>query len=479
MDKQFIGVGGIQPEVEPIRTYDYERAFGTNLEENNFPSYYILPKDRIGIIKNQGSVGACVGCVMSSLTEVFEKIEAEKDGRNLSDEDVEFSEGWAYGALREAKDNYYGMYTSLALEQWRKKGIVPKKYFNFLEEMPLMRQRVDAFPELYKIAERYRIKSYVSINYANREKRDLAIKEAIYNRKYGLLAASTDYFGEGHCIMLIGWDDKNDRYIFKNSWGEKWSGDGIGEIPKREVNYIYVITDEELELPFTDVKTDEWYFGDVKNVYLGNLMNGISDTEFGPLNNITRAEFATLLGRLVKMVNDRLENIVNILKIKYKKSDSFYNSELYLIQKTRTDKMLFEDVFEEAWYYDDVVAAYEYGLINGKSEKTFDPEGNITRAEIATLIVRIYNLFIQKLNYILAKTNKKKITLVENDCEFTDVFEKDWFYSAVKTIFNLGIMSGKGNNCFEPNSFTTRAEVAAIINRLSKYIDSKNYIAVQ
>ena len=80
MDKQFIGVGGIQPEVEPIRTYDYERAFGTNLEENNFPSYYILPKDRIGIIKNQGSVGACVGCVMSSLTEVLKKLKQKRTG---------------------------------------------------------------------------------------------------------------------------------------------------------------------------------------------------------------------------------------------------------------------------------------------------------------------------------------------------------------------------------------------------------------
>lgn len=479
MDKQFIAVGGIQPEVEPLRTYDYERVFGTNSEENDYPSYYILPKDRIGIIKNQGSVGACVGCVMSSLTEVFEKIEAEKDGRNLSDEDVEFSEGWAYGALREAKDNYWGMFTSLALEQWRKKGIVPKKYFNFLEEMPLMRQRVDAFPELYEIAKRYRIKSYVSINYAIREKRDLAIKEAIYNRKHGLLAVSTDYFGESHCIMLIGWDDKNDRYIFKNSWGEKWSGDGIGEIPKREINFVYVITDEELGLPFIDVKTDDWYYGDVKNVYLGNLMNGISDTEFGSLNNITRAEFATLLGRLVTLTNERLENIVNILKIKYNKSNSYYNPSFYLIQNSRTNQMPFVDVSSEAWYYNDVITAYKYGLINGKTETTFEPESYITRAEIATLIVRISNLFLEKLNYILTRTNKQKIVEKENDFNFTDVLEQDWFYSAVKTIYNLGIMSGKENNCFDPNSFTTRAETAAIINRLSKYIDSKNYIAVQ
>lgn len=478
MDKQFIGVGGIQLEAEPLRTYDYERAFGPISTTTEFPSYYIIPKERMGVIKDQGSVGACVGCVISSLTEVFEKIEAEKDNRNLAEEDVEFSEGWAYGALREAKDNYYGMYTTLALEQWRKKGVVPKKYFNFLEEMPLMRKRVDAFPDLYEIAKRYRINSYVSLNYAKKEKKDLAIKEAIYNRNHGLLCVSTDYFGESHCIMLVGWNDETDKYIIKNSWGEKWNGDGIAEIPKRHINYVYLVTDEELGLPFTDVKNDAWYFGDVKNVYLGNLMNGISDTEFAPLNNITRAEFATLSGRLVNLTNERLENIVNILKIKNNKSDSYYVPSSYLIQKVRTEQMKFTDVKEDAWYYEAVATAYEYGLINGKSENIFDPEANITRAEIATLIVRICDIFLEKLNYILMRSNKKKIVETEENCNFVDVTEQDWFYSAVKTVYNLGIMSGKGNDCFDPNAFTTRAETAAIINRLSKYIDSKNFTAV-
>lgn len=478
MDKQFIGVGGIQLEAEPLRLYDYERAFGKVSATTEFPSYYIIPKERMGVIKDQGSVGACVGCVISSLAEVFEKIEAEKDGRNLEVEDVEFSEGWAYGALREATDNYYGMYVTSALEHWRKKGVVPKKYFNFLEEMPLMRKRVDAFPDLYKIAERYRIKSYVSLNYADKERKDRAIKEAIYSRNQGLLSVSSDYFGEGHCIMLVGWNDKTDKYIIKNSWGEKWDGDGIAEIPKREVNFAYLITDEELGLPFTDIPNDAWYFGDVKNVYLGNLMNGISETEFAPLNNVTRAEFATLLGRLIKLTNEKLENIVNIFKIKTKKTNSYYVPSSYLIQKSRTNQMKFTDVNKEAWYYNDIVDAYEYGLINGKSESIFDPDANITRAEIATLVVRICNLFLEKLNYILTRTNKRKITITEIDCDFIDVTEKDWFYSAIKTVYSLGIMSGKGNNYFDPNTFTTRAETAVIINRLSKYIDNKNFIAV-
>lgn len=468
---------GIKQEVEPLRTYDYEKAFGAVNTTVDFPSYYILPKDKIGIIKNQGSVGACVGCVISSLVEIFEQEEAKKDGRKLAGDEIEFSEGWAYGALRDESDNFYGMYVSKALEYCRKIGVVPKKYFNFLEEMPKMRQRVNAFPELYEEAKRYKIKSYVNLNYMDDEKRDLAIKEAIYNREHGLLAVSNSFFGECHCIMLIGWNDKTNRYIIKNSWGEKWSGDGCTEVPKNRIDEVYLITDEEITIPFKDVLSDDWYYGDIKNVYLGGLMNGISETEFAPEKNITRAEFSTLLSRLVNLTNERLENIVKILKIKNNKADGYYISSKYLIQKTQTDEIKFTDVIKDSWYYNDVITAYEYGLIKGKTEELFEPETNMTRAEIATVIVRICSLFLEKLNYILNRSGKKEIVINKQSISFSDVATDAWYYDAIKMIVNLEIMNGKDNNYFEPEGFATRGEIAAIINRLSKYIDSKNYIA--
>lgn len=480
MEEQRFGTG-LNEEVEPLRIYDYETVFGSQSEwdTSQFPEYYQIPKERIGIIKNQGNVGACVACVLSSLAEVFEKIEAERDGRTLSEEDIEFSEGWAYGALRSETNKGWGMSIINALEYWRKLGMLPKKYFNFLEEMPKMRTRVDAFPELYDKAKPYTIKSYAKISYALKEKRDFLVKDALYNRKYGLVAASYDAFTEPHCIMLIGWNDKTNRYIYKNSWGKKWSLDGISEISKDSINEIYVVTDEEIVLPFTDVSIDDWNYGDIKNVYCSNLMKGVSEVEFKPKDNITRAESATLLGRLVDLTNDSLNNIVKILKIQNNKSDSYYVSSKYLIQKVCEGKMPFTDVAEEAWYYNDVKLAYEYGLINGKTDRIFDPNANITRAEMATLITRICEEFLKKLNYILKRTNKSIITEANEDINFVDVSKNDWFYSAVKTIYNLGIMTGKENNCFDPTGFTTRGETAAIINRLSKYIDNRNYNALQ
>ena len=116
-------------------------------------------------------------------------------------------------------------------------------------------------------------------------------------------------------------------------------------------------------------------------------------------------------------------------------------------------------------------------LIKGKTEEIFEPETNMTRAEIATVIVRICSLFLEKLNYILNRSGKTGIAINKQSISFSDVATDAWYYDAIKTIVNLGIMNGRDNNYFEPEGFATRGEIAAIINRLSKYIDSKNYIA--
>ena len=49
---------------------------------------------------------------------------------------------------------------------------------------------------------------------------------------------------------------------------------------------------------------------------------------------------------------------------------------------------------------------------------------------------------------------------------FTDIHKDDWFYEAVKYVYEEGIMSGTGENTFEPNKALTRAEVATLIYRL-------------
>ncbi len=295
---------GLRYAERPLRVYDYEAVCGAANQTVEYPKYFILPKEKMGIVKDQGSVNSCVAEVISSLAEVFENME--------NGGDTEFSEGYAYGMFRDDGDNFMGMFIIDALDYWRKLGIVPKTYFGELEEMPEMRKKALKYPGLGKIAQRYKIQSYVALS-GGREKKDLQIKEAITTHGYGLLCDSREYFGSPHCIMLVGWNDDTDSYIIKNSWGESYGNKGIKEIPKKEINNVYLILDEVIKMKFEDVKEGEWFYDSVKNVTASGLMQGVSDTLFEPNKTMTRAEAAAVFDRMAKSIDERITLISKML----------------------------------------------------------------------------------------------------------------------------------------------------------------------
>lgn len=76
----------------------------------------------------------------------------------------------------------------------------------------------------------------------------------------------------------------------------------------------------------------------------------------------------------------------------------------------------------------------------------------------------------------LSKSRFDKIYLPlfdEIKIPFTDVSESDWFYSDVKAAYFSGFMNGTSDTTFEPNKPLTRAEAAALINRISKETDKR------
>ena len=111
-------------------------------------------------------------------------------------------------------------------------------------------------------------------------------------------------------------------------------------------------------LPFTDVKAKDWFYESVSGAYSRGLMNGVSDTEFAPKNPMTRAMFVTLLA-----------NIAGETDIE--KADS-----------------AFTDVKKSAWYSGYVKWAVDRGYVGGYSDNTFKPNRSITRAEMCVLIYR-------------------------------------------------------------------------------------------
>ena len=117
-----------------------------------------------------------------------------------------------------------------------------------------------------------------------------------------------------------------------------------------------------VSIPFNDVKGGQWYTDAVKWAYQSGVVNGKSSTVFGTNDNITRAEFATILNRYSDFMK-------------------------YTLPSTRSDFV--KDVAEiPSWAFAAVTVMYKAEIINGKSGGIFDPKANITRAEAAAMIER-------------------------------------------------------------------------------------------
>ena len=113
-----------------------------------------------------------------------------------------------------------------------------------------------------------------------------------------------------------------------------------------------------------------------------------------------------------------------------------------------------------------------YAYVIGYPDGLVHPEGNITRAEVATIFFRLLN----------EETRQKYLT---KENSFSDVNEGDWFNTAVSTMAAMGVINGYPDGSFRPNANISRAEFAAIAARFdidkehgsSTFIDVKDHWA--
>lgn len=279
-----------------VREYDYEKVFG-GIKEQVYPAKFELDKEIS--VKNQmlgdREIMACAACAIASAAEYM----WEKD----------FSEGYAYARLRSDTYNRPGLYLSIALDLWRKKGIALLSDFGTLEEMPEIKEIVDKFPELDEKAQKWKIGGHASLDYSDREKKDNAIKDALMRDGVPLIASSDSYFGGNHAFLIVGWNDESNTYIYQNSYGRDFGENGRSEIPKAHVDDVYAVFASETELPFKDVEKDRWSYKDIKNMYMAGIINGTSENTFEPERAITREEVAAMINRLAEKIDEKLERI--------------------------------------------------------------------------------------------------------------------------------------------------------------------------
>lgn len=109
----------------------------------------------------------------------------------------------------------------------------------------------------------------------------------------------------------------------------------------------------------------------------------------------------------------------------------------------------FNDISLVEWAKKDILKVAEKGIMSGMGNDTFAPAESLTRAQAATMITKLLN--------------------IPNDvkgADFTDVNEKDWFYSYVSAVNNKGLMVGVSGTEFAPNKHMTRQEVSLVLYKI-------------
>lgn len=188
-----------------------------------------------------------------------------------------------------------------------------------------------------------------------------------------------------------------------------------------------VSVSEALPLSFIDVPDDFWGYDAIAYGVENGLFNGMSENTFEPDKNLTRAMFVTILGRLSEV-----------------------DTEKYDVQS-------FDDTPAGLWYSPYVAWAKEFGIVNGASETTFEPEEAITREQMCAILIRY------------AKYKDITSLRIGSDDRFTDddmISEYAW--ESVYMAMNAGLVNGKGDGKFEPQSHASRAEAATIMMRFMK-----------
>jgi hypothetical protein len=214
------------------------------------------------------------------------------------------------------------------------------------------------------------------------------------------------------------------------------SDDGTESIIPKSViedGTVYVLLDGSATVKvadnsktFTDV-ADTWYTDAVGFAAGHELFNGVSDSEFAPLNKMSRAMLVTVLHRL-------------------EGTPSASNS------------TSFSDVESGKWYTDAISWANANDIVNGVGNSLFGTNNNITREQMATILYRYMN------EQGLSVSASGDISGFPDGDSVSSYAEE-----AMSWAIGSGIITGKDSaegTILDPKGSASRAEVAAMLKRM-------------
>ncbi len=186
---------------------------------------------------------------------------------------------------------------------------------------------------------------------------------------------------------------------------------------------------------FTDMGSYQWAMPYIRELVDAGIVNGISETEFGPDIDVNRADATVLLYRIFKQGN-----------------------------VTSFDEN-FADVYKNKYYYDEIGQARASGIAWGIGDNLFNPDGKMLRQDMATLAYRV----LRERQILTAIPNTAKALNNYWDWRDIDFYARD----AVAACVENNLMGGYGDGTIKPKGYATRVEVALFMQRIKALIDAQ------
>ncbi|WP_309120839.1 S-layer homology domain-containing protein [Paenibacillus sp.] len=188
----------------------------------------------------------------------------------------------------------------------------------------------------------------------------------------------------------------------------------------------YTVVENEVEFVDT-ASVGTWAGKEIKVVAAKGIVEGRGAGDFDPNASVTRAEFAKMISKALGIAGG-------------------------------SAKESFADVSADDWFQPYVAAVSKWGITNGRTPTSFDPNAPITRAEMATMIARGLQQVRGEQSFI---ANEDVLAQFKDADQILATLEDGVAFAA-----DLGIVQGLPTEEFAPNAHTTRAQAAVMIYRL-------------
>ncbi len=255
----------------------------------------------------------------------------------------------------------------------------------------------------------------------------------------GVFLCSAGIFAEDSVDMS--WEN---AMLEATAWVVDQDNNAITLVSPDEINDVNVNVFER----YSDVAENAWYQKFVSHLTQLGVVQGISESEFAPQRNVTRAEFATMLALADEVDLSVYQGITS-----------------------------FQDVSENSWYAPQIEWAYQQGLIEGFENGLFYPNACLTREQAATIMERyaeaknsrVLEMNRYELNEsVCATLSTSEVEYIEELIAAPEYLDQsdisDWAEYSVTEMSQSGIFCGDDSGDFNPQNYITRAECAKLIS---------------